>query len=52
MKTEYLNLTLINSTVLDIYVRPANNRHLKEESFQMEKLNLTWEVVKYVGKEL
>ena len=51
MLTEGLDLKHINSTVLDIYVAPALNRHLKD-NFDIKKLNLTWEAVSFMDKIL
>ena len=45
MQTEYLNKSCINSTVLDIYVKPSNDWHLYDENFDANTtLNFTWEV--------
>ena len=35
------NLSLLNSSVLDIYIKPAYDRH-EEIDFKMSSLNLTW----------
>ena len=37
----------INKTVLDLYVLPANNRHLDEEQFDLKKLNFTWKLMEW-----
>jgi len=46
MLTESLELKHINSSVFDIYVAPALDRH-KIEKFEIKALNLTWEVVSF-----
>lgn len=51
MKTDGVNLTHINSTVLDIFIHPEQDRHL-EDGYNVTKLNMTWEVTKYSGKLL
>jgi len=39
-----MNITdLFNSQNIDIYVKPANNRHLDSEfNFNVSDVNLTW----------
>lgn len=60
METSF-DLGLINQDVVDIFVEPAQDRHLEEveegdrrrlEGFDMNSLNLTWEVDKFEEKEL
>ena len=36
----------INSTMLDIYVQP-NEQLLKDEGFNITKMNLSWEIYEY-----
>jgi hypothetical protein len=51
MSTENLNITDLNGTFLDIYVKPSNDWHLYEEGFEVyPKLNLTWVIDKYEKK--
>ena len=38
------NLSQLNSSIIDIYMVPANQRHLEEQNFNMSQLNFTWEV--------
>ena len=40
------NLSLINMETVDIYVEPAQQRH-KVESFDLSKVNLTWNVTSF-----
>jgi hypothetical protein len=43
-----LNLTLINSEVCDIYVKPHNSWHESHEGYNLSRLNLTWQVTSYM----
>mmetsp|Transcript_6152 Transcript_6152/g.9892 ORF Transcript_6152/g.9892 Transcript_6152/m.9892 type:complete len:366 (+) Transcript_6152:3401-4498(+) len=53
METDGLNLTQLNSTLLDIYLEPAQNWHLEEgKDFSVDVLNLTWTVSSYEGTRL
>ena len=51
MRTEGLNLTQINQTVLDIFIEPANKRHLVVP-FNLSLLNLTWNVIDFYDLEM
>ena len=42
----------INSTILDVYIEPANSRHLDEDLFNMTKLNCTWNTTEFYGTDL
>ena len=44
MKTQFINITQINSTVVDIHVNPSKSRNNDNES---AKLNLTWDTLSY-----
>ena len=44
-----LNISDLNSTFLELYVNPANERHMDYDNFNISKLNFTWEVVQYEG---
>jgi hypothetical protein len=46
MKTEFINVTWINTTNLDLYIVPADNRD-QEEGFDLSSVNFTWTVVEY-----
>lgn len=46
-KINNLSLTDVNRTVLDMYVKPAWDRHLNEPYFNLSKLNFTWEAVEW-----
>ena len=53
MNTEQLNLTELNSTVLDIYVKPFDDWHTWVEGFEVyPKLNLTWVVDSFEDNRL
>ena len=41
MKTD-IDLNLINSEVLDIFIEPAEDRHLIDPTFDPSSLDLTW----------
>jgi hypothetical protein len=52
MRTEGFNHSWINSTVVDIYVVPAQDRH-KNDAFNMSKINITeWNVTHYQGSSM
>jgi len=40
------NLSLFNSSVMDLYIEPAYERH-EEMGFRMETVNFTWKVVSF-----
>lgn len=53
MLTSQVKMTDINDTVLDIYIQPAQNRHLLENgTFNVTPMNLTWKTTRYEGSEL
>ena len=39
---QFLNVSNLNGTNLDIYIIPSNNRH-HDNGFNLSKLNLTWQ---------
>ena len=39
-----MNLSDLNTTQLEMYINPYNNRHL-EDGFNISKLNFTWQIV-------
>jgi hypothetical protein len=53
MKTDF-NFSMINETVLDIYVQPSNDRHLDDDTFDANHtLNLTnWKVHNFQNRTL
>lgn len=51
MRTENINLTHINDTVLDVYTIPVPER-MHDNGFNLSKHNLTWEAKHFHGKEL
>ena len=51
MKTDF-DLSLIDDTVLDVYVLPALNRHLEDPTFDNSTIELTWVVDSFKDKDL
>jgi hypothetical protein len=51
MKTTGLNISDINSTYIDMYVIPADDRN-QDEDFQWSSVNFTWETVEFKGNTL
>ena len=48
MATDFFNSTWINSTMIDMYIKPANDWHLYIDKFEVyPKLNFTWTVTEY-----
>jgi len=41
-----INLTQVNTTMIDIYIVPAENRHLSD-GFNITKLNFTWNATEF-----
>jgi hypothetical protein len=41
------NLTLLNSSLINMYVIPIDARHLEDLNFNISKLNFTWEPVSF-----
>lgn len=52
MKTNEVNLTHINSTVLDIYLVPHNNWYDEYDHVKISKFNLTWKAIQFYGNNL
>ena len=46
MKTDHFKLTDLNDTNIDIYVEPAEERHLVE-GFKLASVNFTWDVIEF-----
>lgn len=46
MKTDF-NLTMLNSTFVDMFIEPAEDRHMNDENFNLSSLNFTWETTYY-----
>jgi len=46
------NISLLNSTLIDMYLVPANNRHLEDPAFNISNLNFTWDTVSFSQDEL
>jgi len=51
MKTDF-DLSLIDETVLDVYVLPGNNRHLEDSTFDPKDIELTWVAHSFKDKDL
>jgi len=51
MFTEF-NHTWLNSSIIEIYLAPANDRHLDNIFFNMTKLSFNWKVVDFIEKLL
>ena len=45
LKKNSMNISDINSTYLEMYVIPSEDRHLNTPNFPLYKLNFTWEIV-------
>jgi len=52
MATNYNYSLLLNSTLIDMYIIPEDNRHIDDPAFNLTKLNFTWEVVNFEDDEL
>lgn len=46
MLTEFIDLDWLNSTVIDMYIVPADDR-VKDKDFRLESVNFTWNVTEY-----
>ena len=42
-----VNVTRINSSILDMYIEPALLRHMHDTSFNMSKVNFTWNAISF-----
>jgi mevalonate kinase len=51
MNNKMINVTQLNSTYIDIYLAPSNDWH-KFETFNLSKLNFTWNITAYEGDEM
>ena len=52
MKTEVVNITHLNDTIIDMYIEPYNNWTSWTSEFNLTTLNFTWNVTSYNGKKL
>ena len=52
MKTEFVNITHLNDTIIDMYIEPYNMWSSWTQDFNLTTLNFTWNVTSYIGKEL
>jgi hypothetical protein len=46
-----LNLSLLNETMIQMYIEPAEDRH-KTPGFDLTKLNFTWNATSFKGRDL
>jgi len=51
MKTDF-DLSLIDETVLDVYILPALNRHLEDPTFKPSDIELEWVAHSFEDKDL
>jgi len=51
MKTDF-DLSLINDTVLDVYILPALDRHLDDPTFDPSSIELDWVAHSFEDKDL
>ena len=52
LNTNGIAKEFINNTILDMYIEPANFRHLDEDQFDMSKLNFTWNTTEFKDTDL
>jgi hypothetical protein len=52
ISTAFVNITEMNTTYIDMYIEPYSRWDLGIERFNMTKLNFTWDVTHYHGREL
>lgn len=52
MSTEGLNLTELNSSVAEIYLKPNKDWHFHTENFSISSLNFTWKTISYSNTTL
>ena len=50
MKTNF-NVSFVNNSNTDIYVKPANGRE-SDEGFNLSKLNLTWKLSSFINNKM
>ena len=48
MNTQGIDITMLNETLIDIYVKPSGNRATLS-SFNVSQVNLTWSVTSFEG---
>jgi hypothetical protein len=46
MKTQYIDLSWLNNTIMDLYIEPAENRD-QDDGFDVKSVNFTWNVTEY-----
>ncbi len=50
--TDFVNITEMNTTFIDMYIEPYNSWQNDNDDFNMSNLNFTWNVTYYHGREL
>ena len=51
MNTNF-NHSEINNSTVDIYIIPANKRHIDDSDFILDDLNFTWYVINFEDMKL
>ena len=46
MKSEFVDVSWLNETIMDLYLVPANDRD-QDEGFEISSVNFTWNVTEY-----
>ena len=52
MSTEMIDLSWINSTILDMYIVPHKDWHLDYDDFNVSLLNFTWKTISFAGNRI
>lgn len=50
--TEFVNITEMNTTYIDMFVEPYDDWYYDVDDFNMTHLNFTWNVTSYHGRKL
>ena len=51
MKTDF-DLSQIDDKVLDVYIEPALNRHIEDQTFDPSSIELTWVPHSFIDQDL
>ena len=51
MQTDF-SISIINNESIEMYIVPANARHIDDDQFILEDLNFTWKAVSYEESKL
>ena len=52
MTTEFVNITHMNSSFIDMYIEPYRRWNEGIDDFNLTNLNFTWDVTSYHGRKL